>query len=154
MVLDKAGRWLYRRCSEHAVEKRELEEKRRADRRARGLPEEEENDDEMNEMFGGAKNKNSAKKQKFDDEFGEWTEDGEWKASSRADGIDGDWDSDDYGGVDGDEYFVADFVADWNLNERVAVFGRVENLFDLSYEPADGYPALGRSVYFGARCRF
>ncbi len=64
------------------------------------------------------------------------------------------FDSDDYGGVDGDEYFVADFVADWNLNERVAVFGRVENLFDLSYEPADGYPALGRSVYFGARCRF
>ena len=52
------------------------------------------------------------------------------------------------------DYFVANFVADWDVTEQWSLYGRVENLFDKFYEPAAGYPALGRSGYLGARSRF
>jgi vitamin B12 transporter len=56
--------------------------------------------------------------------------------------------------IKGKDYFVANFVADWDVTEQWSLYGRVENLFDKFYEPAAGYPALGRSGYLGARYRF
>ncbi len=53
-----------------------------------------------------------------------------------------------------DDYFVANFVADWAVTEQWSLYARVENLFDKFYEPAAGYPALGQAGYLGARYRF
>jgi outer membrane cobalamin receptor len=39
----------------------------------------------------------------------------------------------------------------WRLLRRIDVFGRIENLFDRSYEEALGFPALGRSAHVGLR---
>jgi outer membrane cobalamin receptor len=39
----------------------------------------------------------------------------------------------------------------WSIKGRVEVFGRIENLFDRSYEEAFGFPALGRSAMAGVR---
>jgi vitamin B12 transporter len=55
---------------------------------------------------------------------------------------------------DAEDFFVARLVADWALNDRVTLFARVENLFDKSYAPAAGFPALGRAGYIGARWTF
>lgn len=56
-------------------------------------------------------------------------------------------------------YDIEDFVTvgvniAWNVDDRWDVFARVGNLFDESYEVTDGYPALGRSGYIGARYKF
>ena len=59
-----------------------------------------------------------------------------------------------FSGVQAKDYFVANLVTDWEVTDQWSLFGRVENLFDKYYEPAAGYPALGRSGYLGARYRF
>ena len=48
---------------------------------------------------------------------------------------------------------VADLFAEWKVAPGLTFFGRVENLFDESYETARGYSSLDRSVYFGIRSR-
>ena len=40
------------------------------------------------------------------------------------------------------------------VNERIELFGRVENLFDSHVQTAAGYGTLGRSVYGGVRVRY
>ena len=59
-----------------------------------------------------------------------------------------------YGQIDADDYFVVNLVADWKLTDQFTVFARAENLLDESYEPANGYPALGATGYVGARYNF
>ncbi|MGC6505375.1 MAG: TonB-dependent receptor plug domain-containing protein [Coraliomargaritaceae bacterium] len=59
-----------------------------------------------------------------------------------------------FSGVQAKDYFVANLVADWEVTDQWSLYCRVENLFDKYYEPAAGYPALGRSGYLGARYRF
>jgi vitamin B12 transporter len=56
--------------------------------------------------------------------------------------------------VDAEDYFVVRLVADWQINEALSVFARVENLLDEQYAPATGYTALGRAGYIGARLEF
>lgn len=56
--------------------------------------------------------------------------------------------------TDGDDYFVADLVVDWAIAENWKLTGRVENLFDKEYEPAAGFPALGRASFLGAQYSF
>ena len=56
--------------------------------------------------------------------------------------------------TDIDDFLVVNLVADLELTESLSVFGRIDNLFDKSYALTYDYPALGRSVYFGARKNF
>ena len=48
-------------------------------------------------------------------------------------------------------YSVWNAGASWRVMRRVDLFGRVENLFDRSYEEALGFPALGRAGMVGLR---
>jgi outer membrane cobalamin receptor len=41
--------------------------------------------------------------------------------------------------------------ASWHVRRIGDIFGRVENLFDESYEEALGFPALGRRATIGIR---
>ena len=45
-------------------------------------------------------------------------------------------------------------VADFQLTDVIKLFGRVENLMDEDYEEADGYPALGRTIFAGLGFQF
>ncbi|PDH30844.1 MAG: hypothetical protein CNE95_02380 [Puniceicoccaceae bacterium MED-G30] len=65
-----------------------------------------------------------------------------------------DTDPQTFSGMQANDYFVANFVADWAVTEQWSLYARVENLFDKFYEPAAGYPALGQAGYLGARYRF
>ena len=49
---------------------------------------------------------------------------------------------------------VANLVVDWAVSENWKLTGRVENLFDKEYEPALGFPALGRAGFLGAEYSF
>jgi vitamin B12 transporter len=42
----------------------------------------------------------------------------------------------------------------WKVNETVELFGRVENLFDQSYQEVFSFAASGRAAYGGVRLRF
>ena len=53
-----------------------------------------------------------------------------------------------------DSYAVATLRASLPVNERIELFGRIENLTDERYETAAGYGTQGRSAYVGARARF
>jgi vitamin B12 transporter len=48
----------------------------------------------------------------------------------------------------------ADLRLEAEICPHFTVFGRVENLFDKSYEPVYGYPALGRTFWGGGAIRF
>ncbi len=59
-----------------------------------------------------------------------------------------------WGKIDQEDSFVVNLVADWQVTDQLTVFARAENLLDESYEPANGYPALGSTGYVGARLSF
>lgn len=56
--------------------------------------------------------------------------------------------------IQGDDYTVFRIYAERKMIEEINFFGRIENLFDKSYEEVDGYPALGRAIYAGLRYSF
>jgi len=56
--------------------------------------------------------------------------------------------------LDVKDYVTLRLVAEWDLTNSLSIYGRVDNLLDEGYEPVDGYPALGRSAYIGARLKF
>ena len=51
-------------------------------------------------------------------------------------------------------YEVATLRASWNASEEVTLFGRIENLWDETYQTAAGYATPGRGAHVGARARF
>jgi len=53
-----------------------------------------------------------------------------------------------------DRYTLVDLRAELLLSPEVRLFGRIENLFDETYQTAFRYNTLGRSVYAGLRGRF
>jgi vitamin B12 transporter len=53
-----------------------------------------------------------------------------------------------------DDYTLVDLRGEVPLGRGVSLFGRVENLFDETYETASRYGTLGRSYYAGLRGRF
>jgi len=55
--------------------------------------------------------------------------------------------------IDGDDYAVLDIAADYDLNKQWRIFGRVENVTDEHYEPADGFQAPDRGVFAGAELK-
>jgi outer membrane receptor protein involved in Fe transport len=57
-----------------------------------------------------------------------------------------------FGGLfDAAGYAVWNAGGTWRASNRLAVFARVENLFDRHYEEVFGYPALGRGAIAGIR---
>ncbi len=57
-----------------------------------------------------------------------------------------------FGGLfDAAGYGVWNAGASWQFSRHLDLFGRIENLFDRSYEEVYGYPALGRGVLAGVR---
>lgn len=53
-----------------------------------------------------------------------------------------------------DGYALAGVRASYAINERLELYGRVENLFDANYQTVAGYGTLGRNAYVGVRARF
>lgn len=52
------------------------------------------------------------------------------------------------------EYVLVNLNAEFKLTPAIAVFGRVENLFDERYEEVFSYATAGRGAYGGVRARF
>lgn len=52
------------------------------------------------------------------------------------------------------EYALVNLSAEYKLTDRIAVFGRVENLFDEDYEEVFSFATAGRGAYGGVRVRF
>ncbi len=57
-------------------------------------------------------------------------------------------------GIGLDSYVVGTVRAELAVNERILLFGRIENIGDEDYETAAGFNTPGRSAYLGARARF
>jgi vitamin B12 transporter len=53
-----------------------------------------------------------------------------------------------------DEYTLVNLGADFNLNQRTQLYGRIENLFDEDYEEVFTFRTPGRAGYAGVRLRF
>ena len=49
--------------------------------------------------------------------------------------------------VNDPDYAVVRLYAQWRATDRLSLRARVENLLDRSYQPVNGYPALGRAAY-------
>lgn len=52
------------------------------------------------------------------------------------------------------DYWLFDLRAQWALARGLTLYARAENLTDRHYQTANGYGALGRSIYAGLRSRF
>ncbi|MEP6344586.1 MAG: TonB-dependent receptor, partial [Parasphingorhabdus sp.] len=53
-----------------------------------------------------------------------------------------------------DGYILSGLRADMPLTDNFELFGRIDNLFDVTYETASDFGSPGRSAYVGARARF
>lgn len=53
-----------------------------------------------------------------------------------------------------DGYALTSLRAEMPIGERVAVYGRVENLFDVQYQTVANYGTIGRAAYGGVRMKF
>ncbi len=52
------------------------------------------------------------------------------------------------------DYTVVNVGADYQLNDNLQVFGRVENAFDKGYEEVYGYNTQGRTFFAGLQATF
>jgi len=53
-----------------------------------------------------------------------------------------------------DDFFTADMKVSYQFNDKLQLFGSVENMFDKEYEMVPGYPMPGRSFYSGVKISF
>lgn len=53
-----------------------------------------------------------------------------------------------------EDFVVLRLVGSWQITEDWTLTGRIENLLDESYSSSADYPALGRTVYVGAKMEF
>jgi len=60
----------------------------------------------------------------------------------------------DFGGVSLSEYWLMEIGAGYQVSSNLLIYGRIENLTDVSYELAKGYETAGISAYAGARFTF
>jgi vitamin B12 transporter len=56
--------------------------------------------------------------------------------------------------IDGEDFTVVRIYGAWQINSRVAVKARLENLLDERYEEVNGYPALGLGAFAGVEWKF
>jgi len=59
-----------------------------------------------------------------------------------------------YATIDAEDYTVARIYAAWQVNKRLTLKARIENLLDESYEEVNGYPALGFGAFAGVEWKF
>lgn len=52
------------------------------------------------------------------------------------------------------DYAIVDFMANYELNSQLQLFGRIENLADQDYVEITGFNTPGRTAYLGARYSF
>ncbi|HEX3817342.1 MAG TPA: TonB-dependent receptor, partial [Chthoniobacterales bacterium] len=59
----------------------------------------------------------------------------------------------DFGAANFDieDYSFANFAAEYAINSRLTIFGRIDNLTNEHYSEVYGFPALGRAAYGGVR---
>jgi len=53
-----------------------------------------------------------------------------------------------------EDYAFVNFAAEYEINPRFSIFGRIDNLTNEQYAEVFGFPALGRAAYGGFRVRF
>ncbi|HEY2799152.1 MAG TPA: TonB-dependent receptor [Chthoniobacterales bacterium] len=53
-----------------------------------------------------------------------------------------------------EDYSFANFAAEYEVNSRLTIFARIDNLTDEHYSEVFGFPTLGRAAYGGIRLRF
>jgi vitamin B12 transporter len=53
-----------------------------------------------------------------------------------------------------DAYTLVDLKGSWKVNDRIELYGRVENLFDEDYQTVPNYGAPGRGAFVGLRYRY
>jgi vitamin B12 transporter len=53
-----------------------------------------------------------------------------------------------------EDYNFVNFAAEYEVNPRVTIFGRVDNLTNEHYSEVFGFPNLGRAAYGGVKVRF
>lgn len=51
-------------------------------------------------------------------------------------------------------YLLTDLRAAWPIRDGLEIYGRVENVFDKSYETTSNYGSTGRGAYIGLRAKF
>lgn len=53
-----------------------------------------------------------------------------------------------------EDYSFVNFAAEYEVNDHLTVFGRIDNLTNEHYSEVFGFPALGRAAYGGAKIKF
>jgi len=53
-----------------------------------------------------------------------------------------------------EDYNFVNFAAEYEINQHLSVFGRIDNLTNEHYSEVFGFPNLGRAVYGGLKLRF
>jgi vitamin B12 transporter len=53
-----------------------------------------------------------------------------------------------------EDYNFVNFAAEYDFNEHLSIFGRIDNLTNEHYAEVFGFPNLGRAVYGGMKLRF
>ncbi len=53
-----------------------------------------------------------------------------------------------------EDYAFVNVAAEYEINRRLSIFGRIDNLADEQYSEVFGFPALGRAAYGGLKVRF
>jgi len=53
-----------------------------------------------------------------------------------------------------EDYAFVNIAAEYEVNSRLTVFGRINNLTNEDYAEVFGFPALGRGAYGGVRVSF
>lgn len=56
--------------------------------------------------------------------------------------------------IEHEDFTVVRVFGSWQVNDRLALKGRIENLLDESYEEVNGYPALGVGAFAGVEWKF
>ena len=56
--------------------------------------------------------------------------------------------------IDAEDYTVARVYGAWQVNARLALKVRLENLLNEKYEEVNGYPALGFGAFGGVEWKF
>jgi vitamin B12 transporter len=64
--------------------------------------------------------------------------------------------SENFGGpnFDIEDYNFVNFAAEYEINNHMSIFGRIDNLTNEHYAEVFGFPALGRAAYGGVKLRF
>lgn len=53
-----------------------------------------------------------------------------------------------------EDYAVVNLSAEYEINSRLSIFGRIDNLTDEQYSEVFGFPALGCAAYGGFKIKF